>query len=327
MFGMALEGLGINTIAGVLNRESVPAKTGGHWHTRTVSNVLRNKSYTGLTTYGKQVTKLLAQGKRSITLRDSDEVLLIDGFTPAIVDSPTFGRVQAHLDRPRRSGKALEPYLLSGLLRCTCGTGLVGQSMQRGRFRYYTCRATSATATRPRTCFAHRNRAGTLDNRVWNAISGALMDPDFLFDRVTAQRLSSEDPPEVDIAQIKADLKRLSGEENSLLAALRKAPSAANSIAVELEKIARERKQLERAINTDVAAREHSSDTQVTRESVRLFAGAVGQRLKTLDTVERRELLSVLGFEASVGDSGTILASIAVPSISTALFTTGRTWA
>ena len=333
MFGMALEGLGVNTIAVQLNREGIPAKRGGQWHARTVGTLLRNPAYTGHTRYGAAVTKLGPGGRVSRSWRDEAEVITIEGFTPPIIDGATFERVQTHLNRPRRSGHAHQPYLLSGMLRCCCcGTGMVGQSLMHGRYRYYTCRATSATATRPQTCFAKRTRTDKLDGRVWAAVSKAVSDPDFLFDRVVAQQQAVETPIGDDSPGVRARIKSLAGEEKNLVAALKTAPTAAEGIARELEKIAGERKALERTLSARQAPERGSGDLRIDQDAIRAFSASVKARLRTMDTAERHQLLSLLGFEATVADSGDVKASISVPTGAPGdglekFSPTGRTWA
>lgn len=327
MFTLAMEGLEVNTIAVRLNRDGVPTKTGKLWYARTVHNLLTNEAYTGKTSYGKITTKLLAQGKRKLGTRNPDDVIDVEGFTPAIIDQATFDLVQQHLNRPRRSGRALKPYMLSGMLRCTCGTGLVGQSMQRGRFRYYTCRNTSATATRPQSCWAHRTRAENADSTIWSAVSQAVANPAFLYDRAVAQQSLADKPdPQDDRIAIGKRIKKLRDDETKLVAALRAAPNAAESLTKELDGVAGERKRLERTLEPSQPSPTPSSDT-ISREHIYAFSSAVKERLNTMDAEEQRQLLVLLGFEGIVGDDGRIDASVAVPEASNALFTTGQTWA
>ncbi|MDA0988619.1 MAG: recombinase family protein [Chloroflexi bacterium] len=326
MFGMALEGLGLSTIATILNKDSIPSKQGKSWHPRTVYSVLSNPSYMGVTRYGAESTKLLAGGHRERRKRDESDVAMIPGFTPAIVDASTFERVQRHLARPRRSGHAHAPYMLSGLLTCAdCGTSLTGQKM-RGQWRYYVCRATSPTSIRPRLCNAKRTRTESLDERVWKAVSKAVGSSEFIYNRLLAlQDAPVEGDSEAMASAIKSRIKTLALEERNLVAALRTAPSAAEGITGELEKIASEKKSLERQIKA-LSEASHNGHVAVTMEAVKAFCGAVKPFLKAMDVETRRELLSLLGFEAVVKDTGEVEASIAAPQAQN-VFTTGRTWA
>ncbi|MBM3939947.1 MAG: recombinase family protein [SAR202 cluster bacterium] len=314
MFAMALEGLGLNTIAAMLNRDGITGKTGSPWSPWTLKNTLRNPTYAGVTRYGKESTKLLAHDKSERHLREASEVMLIEGFTPALVDMSTFERVQAHLARPRRSGHAREPYLLSGTLRCACcGTSLTGQKMG-GRWRYYVCRGTSPTAKRPQICHAHRPRMEQLDQRVWTGLMKAVSDADWLYDRVMAQRTVAAVPEQDGGAELRARVKALAAEEKNLVAALRSAPSAAEAIGAELEKIASGRRTLERELKALQAPRGGSGESDVNRAAVNAFAKRIAARMRTMDLTQRREVLALLGFEATIAESGSVDgASIEVP--------------
>jgi GAF domain-containing protein len=111
------------------------------------------------------------------------------------------------------------------------------------------------------------------------------------------------------------------------LAAIRTAPSAAESIGAELEQIAAERKRLERALAAKQAPKQARPDLGITREAIVAFSKAIRGRLSTMDLEERRNLLALLGFRAIVANGGEVQASIAVPTVSENLTTTGRTWA
>jgi site-specific DNA recombinase len=314
MFGMALEGLGVNTIARALNAEGRTGKTGKPWHPWTVKNILRNPAYTGQTLYGREVTKLGPGGKVARSKRNPDEIITIEGFTPVIIDDATFERVQAHLNRPRTSGHALQPYLLSGMLRCGCGTGMVAHAMWHGQYRYYSCRGNGATATRPRTCWSKRTRMDGLDTRVMTAITNAVTNPEFLYQRVMAHAESAPATADLDTPrETKARIKELGSQEASLVAALKTAPSAAASLTLELESIAAEKNRLQRALTNVQASQGDWEPVKVNQDALKAFSQAMQARLQTMDTADQHRLLSLLGFEATVSDSGSVQASIGVP--------------
>jgi site-specific DNA recombinase len=312
MFGMALEGLGVNTIARTLNNEGIRGKTGKPWHPWTLKNALSNPAYTGMTRYGKEATKLLAGNKRERHNRPEEDVIYVVGFTPPIIDASTFERVQAHLQRPRQSGQAHRPYLLLGITRCAaCGTGMVGQ-LVGGSIRYYRCRASTAQAAMPRTCETKYKRMDRLDERVWAAVSKAVSSPDFIYDRLSA--LQSAPAPTDDGAALRAKVKGLVAEERGLLDAIRKAPSAAEIISMDLEKVASQRKALERELKAMDASNGHHGGASVSNADVVAFCGTVKPYLKAMAVEKKRELLCLLGFEATVAEDGEVKASIAVPS-------------
>ena len=230
-----------------------------------------------------------------------------------IIDAATFERVQAHLERPRQSGQAHRVYLLSGMAKCAvCGTGLVGQRVG-GRWRYYRCRASTPQAAMPRTCRTKYSRMEQLDDRVWAAVSKAVSNPAFIYARLVALQ-SAPAATDNDGAELRSKVKNLAAEERGLLDAIRSAPSAAGIISVDLEKVASQRKALERELKAMDTANGHQSGASVSKADVEAFCGGMKPYLKAMAVEQKRELLSLLGFEAKVSDSGEVKASIAVPS-------------
>ena len=152
-----------------------------------------------------------------------------------------------------------------------------------------------------------------LDDRVWAAVSRAVSNPVFVNERLMA--LQAPPSPSDDAgAELRARVKALAGEQRNLLAALRKAPTAAEAMGVELEKVASERKAWERELIAVDAAQAPRGDMSIDQDTVLAFCRAMKPYLKAMAPEKRRELLSLLGFEASVADNGTVKASIAVPS-------------
>ena len=64
---------------------------------------------------------------------------------------------------------------------------------------------------------------------------------------------------------------------------------------------------------------------RVDPEAIKAFAQALGPRLRTMGVAERHELLSLLGFEATVAESGDVKASIVVPLAPQTVSSTGQT--
>jgi len=112
----------------------------------------------------------------------------------------------------------------------------------------------------------------------------------------------------------KARLKDLATQERTLLTALRAAPSAAQGITHELEAVARERKEIERTLEVSPPHRQDRGAEAITEAAIKAFATAVGERLEALDVVQRQQLLSILGFQATVTKTVEVQARILVPA-------------
>ena len=155
----------------------------------------------------------------------------------------------------------------------------------------------------------------SLDNRIWSAVSKAVSDPDTIYDRLTAMRANLEPTVnEEDREAIKTRIRTLVHEESNLVAAIKAAPSGADTIGAELEKIARERKTLEGQLKAQTRRNGQAAEPSVDADAVKEFCQAMKPFLKAMAVQQRKELLSLLGFEATVSDTGEIKGSIAVPS-------------
>ena len=164
IFNDIANGKGNMTIAKELNEKMIHSKSGGQWNPRTIFNMAGNSCYAGLTYYfqtrGSRKTKLIAQPKK--------EWFLLPDATPPIISQELFERVQEirRQNKELHKAKATHEYLLRGHGRCAlCGSHLVGCFMGH-RWRYYVCRGTYPTATRPKTCNGKHINAQTLEDTV-----------------------------------------------------------------------------------------------------------------------------------------------------------------
>jgi site-specific DNA recombinase len=143
-------GRGLVAIAGGLNAEAVPTRSGAPWRASTVSYLLQNEAYRGVLAYGSH------RAEKAL---------------PALIDEGLWQAVQAgrreRAALPRRSRGG--PYLLSGVARCRCGAPLVG-GLVGGRYRTYSCSARRAGGAG--ICGAGTIQAGPVEEAVLTAIRG-----------------------------------------------------------------------------------------------------------------------------------------------------------
>ena len=115
-------------IAVQLNELGFRTKQGARWQHRTVSRMLANESYAGVDYYGRFRWRRLEGNRVEVTPRPEDEVVRIEGFTPAIISRSVFDRAQELKCEPRAVVRAeKKSYLLTGFSRCLkCGAAVVG---------------------------------------------------------------------------------------------------------------------------------------------------------------------------------------------------------
>lgn len=129
IFEMAKNGKGITAICNILNNEKIPSpsvykgkkiknptKTYGMWNSSTVHDILRNPTYIGNLTQGKQYK---ASYKLKTRRRNTkNNWIIVDGACPAIIDKETFEIVQSMANKNKNMFNKSLPYLFRGFFYC-----------------------------------------------------------------------------------------------------------------------------------------------------------------------------------------------------------------
>lgn len=100
--------------------------------------------------------------------------------------------------------------------RCvTSGAPAVGTCLNHV-YRYYRCRSTWPTATRPKTCNAPYIDADRLEEAVWNTVREILQKPDIVIAEIKRQQDESSFIEE-EMARVRASIRRLADQERRLI--------------------------------------------------------------------------------------------------------------
>ena len=177
IFKLSLDGNGTNKIAEKLNNKNIPTRynkigkgtleiknkyTGEitkknkkdiKWSGNTIRNIIKNKIYTGVRTFGGYSYNV-----------------------PPIIDLSKFEEVNQNLKKNRNnSGKKVEhKYLLKGLIRCgICNRNMYGRSRTSKKDHYYMC---SSKRSKTENCGNRSINIDKIENFIWYKI---LMNPDF----------------------------------------------------------------------------------------------------------------------------------------------------
>ncbi|MBM4447423.1 MAG: recombinase family protein [Chloroflexi bacterium] len=135
IFKMAQFGKGCKEIAKSLNSDGFRTMTMKRWSRTTVYKILTNEVYCGTLVWGGK--NGFAAAKRG------DKPVRIENAWPAIIDEVAFNFIQSQMKE--RGPKMTHPrkvssfYLLSGVLRCACGSAMTGHSAKSGKYFYYMC--------------------------------------------------------------------------------------------------------------------------------------------------------------------------------------------
>lgn len=126
VFSDYLSGMGKTAIAKKLNRQKIPAKSGGLWRGTTVHDMLVNEKYTGDLMLQKfyrtdHITK------KNVKNHGEHPMYYVEDSHEAIIDKATFSEVQEEVARRREKAvpSKMPPrhYLFTGIVRCgQCGS-------------------------------------------------------------------------------------------------------------------------------------------------------------------------------------------------------------
>ena len=99
-----------------------------------------------------------------------------------------FDIVQVVLSKPKRNPNvSSRKYLLTSHVECDCSAPVVGTCLNQ-TYRYYRCRSTWPTSTRPRTCDASYIEADLLEQEVWKAATEVLERPEVVAEELESKR-------------------------------------------------------------------------------------------------------------------------------------------
>lgn len=177
IFQMRSEGAGYTKIILWLNNNGYKTKRGKTFGKNSIHEILRNKKYIGTYIYGR-----VPQGRNDRVnnhAAPSDEMIEIPNALPAIVSMDLWDKVQARLNADKHNGGAYtakETYLLSGFIRCACGSSMSGTRVKaKGEiYAYYQC---AAQHRKKAPCDVLRIRKEIAEAAVLNAMEDALFSP------------------------------------------------------------------------------------------------------------------------------------------------------
>lgn len=142
IFEMRVAGKGYGDIINWLNIHGYKTKRGGMFGKNTILDMLKNRKYMGIFIYGRVSGGKMK--KRNSHAPDAENIIEIPGAMPVIITSETWQAVQKKIKEDRKgtgSYTAKEVYLLSGIVKCSCGAIMTGARVKaKGKYyTYYQC--------------------------------------------------------------------------------------------------------------------------------------------------------------------------------------------
>ena len=133
IYSLYSQGKGYSYILDVLQSEYRYTKNKTHFRKNSLYSILTNPKYQGIYVFNRSSAKSIHGTRNTHSLKDSEDIIAIEGGCPQIIDSETYEKVQKRLDSHKHTGGRLNAktrYLLSGKVFCKdCGRSMVGNSV------------------------------------------------------------------------------------------------------------------------------------------------------------------------------------------------------
>jgi site-specific DNA recombinase len=330
MFEMMASGVSCFKIALTLNKENIPTKSGKKWEPRTVSRILRNTAYYGVTYFGQT-----AGSDRRKTAKETWH--LLPDATPAIISQDLFERAQEAMVKSRslHCGKPKHEYPLTSFAVCGyCGSPLVGNCL-RGEYRYYHCQATYPTTTREKTCNAHYIRADWLESVVWGKVKNVLENPDLLLAEVRKQTeveqlQVSTGTLEQEIKTLNRRLKGYDGQERRLMSVLRLDVVKADIVLDELNQMKKELESDKNKLSSLNKTKNNIEKMVDTEAHLKQLCAKIAPDIDNCTYQDKRDAYTYLDLKVVATPEGADIKGYLDPSLikdDSCLLTIGQTWA
>lgn len=311
---VADEGLTIRKVIKRLYELKIPPQKGKRdfWTNGPLCRLLRDESYIGKYYYNKSQAvepikpinneKYKKNKRSSRRLRPREEWILIP--IEPIISEDLFYRAQKQLDRNAELSfrNKKHDYLLSGLLRCECGSKMCGEGAG-GQF-YYRCSNAVTNYPLPKECKTSGLNTARIDGGVWKGVYRLLNNPRLM--RVQAEKWlgkqGKNDSSDLEIDKIKSQFLRLGEEEKRIAEAYRK-----NAISFEILKGQME--DIKSKINSLELQKERLSVENEKMKTPNLSVDEVCQKvsdgLADFSEVDKRSLLIKLMLQVVVNNERT----------------------
>jgi len=329
MFEMVAEGYSCFKIARILNEEGVRTKSGRKWEAPTVSRIVRNPAYMGITYFGQ------TSGKNREKKPQESWYVLLD-VTPAIISKEMFERVQTALTKSKElhPGKAKHEYPLTGFAVCGyCGSPLVGSCL-RGDYRYYHCRGTYPTASREKICDARYIRAEWLEDVVWEKVKNVLCYPELLLAEISKQTeveqaWVSDSTIEQEIKALNRKLKQYPGQERRLMQAF-KLGFTPDVVLDEMNQTKKEKEADEMRLESLMQSKKNIDKLGNYEDKLKELCARIVPDLDNCTNQDKKDAYTYLDLSVTATPEGADIKGYLKPDViqdDSYVLTTGRTWA
>lgn len=228
IFQLRAIGHGYKSIVNHVNTKGFKTKKGNPFGINSIKTILENPTYAGLIRWGKH--KNWSEKRRG---GKQDNVELVKGQHPAIIDEDLWNRVQAiareRKANYRRTSNFEGEFLLSGILKCPeCGKGMVMSKTKKRNsndyYLYYQCQNFHQRGLA--ACHSNLIKKEVVEEKVLQRIRGLLSRPSIIsgvLDNIERDRTEEVQEYVDKLKELKLELRKKVIEHDKLTRLGRKA--------------------------------------------------------------------------------------------------------
>lgn len=297
----------------------------GYWSTSTLSRLLRDETYIGKTYFNKRVaveaiTPRKKDGYRKIKKtsrknRPTEEWCPLS--VPPIIDKDIFIRAQQQLKTNSQfcMRNKVHEYLLSTLVRCTCGNTRAGEGIRN--HLYYRCTDRVNRFPLPKECYMPGVSATILDTKVWNEIYNLLTDPKQIEKQYSRWKVKvasvQENHDYVDVNKFNKELDELKEQEERFVKAYGAKVISLEQLRSQLSDIKLRKNQITSKL-TSSGNTAPATQRKIILPDLRQFCDTMKSEIKELDFKERQYVVRQL-VDTVVTDGATASVEGSIPLV------------
>lgn len=210
IFDLCLDGVGTSNIAFKLNDLNIKSRTGKPWTPNMVRNILINKVYIGILTWGKRATvKQLDNNLINKTRPVSDNYIESKGKHESIIDEITFYKAQeilkANSSKKVHKDKSLKNPL-AGIVVCQkCGTNMIRRPLKN---------IPDTLLCKNHYCDNVSSYLYLIEDRLLNSLKVVLKKYYYYIENYEKENVKNKKNYDIQIKRIDKDIEKLKNQHN-----------------------------------------------------------------------------------------------------------------
>lgn len=280
-----------------------PPRTKRAWAKSTISRILRNETYIGVTHYNKHYSvssskqekeKYRKTTRTGMRLRPREEWIPIK--VPSIIETEIFERAKKQLEENARfsARNVKHKYLLRGLIRCgNCGSLFMGVPCHGETF--YRCSNRQKNFPFPKTCDAKMVKTAKIDAFVWQTISEFLDNPELILEEIRrSEHEKNEENLLSELSRVERDIERIENRKRKIIRAYSEDDLSMEEFKMAMKEIRSEEARISKEKEFVKSEIENVKDKILKVENLKKICSIISESARNISFEEKQKILRFL---------------------------------